>query len=373
MMLSHLAGSHALVHIEQDNNSTEPSSQMIGDPLDQVAFQFSGWSYNFREKCFQAPKPSNSTSTDPKRLWQIKSFPFDPNRRLSTAIVLMEYHGGNFSLLSLTKGSPETLRNVLSLSKTDDFIESFDMQMADLEGRGFRSIVLAYKDLKHSDIRLSLFPKGLSKDGVDDARRYAVDLPRKTVEDDCKDIDFGGFVCFDASIRPSSERILEELRNGGLKSIMLTGDAIDAAIAVAYQVALVQTKKVAILETDPTQQEQHSRAPPLRWRLIELKKKKGENGVEGSVSLGFEILSIQSVDRILKQVKGGKLTIAASGEALDLCFQEEHADLATREIVDNLSLVTVIARATPHHKNQVISNLKGRCGKRVLMCGKYIT
>ena len=50
-------------------------------------------------------------------------------------------------------------------------------------------------------------------------------------------IDFVGFSCLHAPMRPSSKRVVNEIRKSGTQVCMLTGDGIEAAFSIAEQAA----------------------------------------------------------------------------------------------------------------------------------------
>ena len=98
------------------------------------------------------------------------------------------------------------------------------------------------------ELLLGLFPDGLpariedtDKNNIDravaatisEARTLADQKVHRSSVESGDSFDFIGLACFDASLRPSTSRILSQLRNSGIYSCMLTGDNIDAAVAVA--------------------------------------------------------------------------------------------------------------------------------------------
>lgn len=352
-----MAGCHSLIPLKGAKPGTE--SQLVGDPLDEAAFEYSGWKYNETARCYDAPCAENTTSTmNQTRLWQIKSFPFDPDKRISTALVVLEEgNGSHLRLLTLTKGSPDTMRDMYSRREEENFFGIYEKQRKDFEAKGYRSIAQGWKDLTGTDDMNRLFPDGLKVTEINKARERAETLHRNEFE--VRSLEFGGFVQFDASIRPSSQRIIDELHEGGIRSIMLTGDAIDAAVTVASKVGLIRRRRVAILEVGS--------GGALQWRFVDLKDRQhGHSEAQSDKSVQTFSSSIQDV---LRREKAGKCAIAATGAALDVVF-ESTGDLDTQQFADNLARVSVIARATPKQKNEVISRLK-RCGRTVMMCGKF--
>jgi magnesium-transporting ATPase (P-type) len=375
--LSQLAGCHSLIHLKASSASGGEKRQIVGDPLDEAALQYSGWTYNDTAQCYVAPIQNTTAAADdtpilpsqsfscPVRLWQIKSFPFDPQKRMSTAVVVLENADGSLRLLSFTKGSPDTVRDMYHQREDPNFVGVYEKQRKEFEVQGYRSIAMGWKDLSGTELMTKLFPNGIEKDEMDGARQQGSTLHRSDFEKE--NLEFGGFVRFDASIRPSSRRIIEELNDGGIRSIMLTGDSIDASCTVATKVRLIRERQVAILEVVEGSSENRS----LQWRFIKFHK--GKVGQPGSQGSSFETapFSASSLKDVLKREKLGKCAIATTGVALERMFENVASDPQMKRFVDNLSRVSVIARATPKQKNDVILHLKHQGGHTVMMCGTY--
>lgn len=336
---------------------------MIGDPLDQAAFDSSGWTYNRSSDSYECPQDSavNASSSEPVRLWQLKCFPFDPSKRLSTAVVVLETAGGSLRLLSCTKGSTETIRDMYGLQDQSDFLSRFDGLVQDIEVQGYRSVAMGWNDLSGTEICDSIFPRGITKDEISMARHRASNLHRKDFE--IENLQFGGFVQFDASIRPSSRRIIEELSAGGVRSIMLTGDAINAAVTVAHKVGLAKPEEMAILE------ESGDGSKSLHWRFVKPLRSKTDHA-RTSNSSSFTIpFTSSSLKDLIKQERRGKIGLATTGKVLEKIFQQDEITTDTKSLLDNLPRFSVIARATPNQKKLVVSYLKEHCQRTVMMCG----
>ena len=365
-----LAGCHSLVQL----NGTD----VVGDPLDLAALRYSGWKYNREDDCYELANTKKKASSDPVRLWTVKSFPFDPSKRLSSALVLAELADKSYRLLSLVKGSPETLQRHYDHRNNAAFMKSQKGKVQELEAQGYRTIALGSQDLTNStDLVERLFPQGLSLKKLDlrKAREEGAFLHRNDFEgtredtDTYANFDFMGFACFDTAIRRSSSRVINELRHSGIQPIMLTGDAIDAALAVSLKVGLLDEPSVALLEVDDSA----GIESPLIWRIVKLKA--GKDGTRKALHKDAKIKSVtkSSARDILKLQRRRKCSIAATGPAMELILsdQENSISQGVKSLLsDNLFLVSIIARATPALKKTVIGSLKGKCGKKVVMCGK---
>jgi len=366
-----LAGCHSLVHFEENGKIA-----VVGDPLDQAALKFSGWKYNQTADFYfrQDGDADSIQSSEPVRLWQIRNFPFDPSRRVSSAIVLLQRKDSSLEIWKLTKGSPDTVIDLIE-NDSHDFRSEFHNQTQELEMQGYRCIAMGAKNLGNSSVAQALFPTGLSDNAhtLEQARKngealHRNDIDRKTPGTDGSGLEFCGFSCFDASTRPSSKRVVNELIRGGLKCILLTGDSVDAALSVARKVEIAKHKKIAVLQISENNVDGRDE---LEWKVLRSKVRK-----DGSFRIlrnrtRTEKATISSVKKFIKNQEEGKCSIAANGRALELIFSQ-HTNKLRRLITKNLAAVSVIARATPEVKKKVVEILKEDCGKCVMMCGKLL-
>lgn len=358
-----LAGCHSLVSFQHGSNE---KLALIGDPLDKAAFLFSGWKYDETNNSFALPQGNRTAiaGTDPVRLWQISSFPFDPSRRLSSSIVLVELKNSNLELWRLTKGSPEAMEGLFEVEKDNG--SAFATQTSQLEEDGFRSIAMGAENLTGNSVCSQLFPKGLSAiaESLDLAISQSVSLHRNDVES--RPLMNCGFSCFNAAIRPSSRRVINELRGSDMDCIMLTGDSLDAALSVACKIDLVTTKKVAVLELS---QASSACDMQLAWRILKFKVDKSGSLRKSEGPTTTKAVTAKSVRKILERQEKGLCSIAAKGPALEYVLADDAID-AHRMILRNLGSLSVISRATPELKKRVIESLQVQCSKRVMMCGE---
>lgn len=364
-----LAGCHSLVNLDGEGSN----STLIGDPLENASLRFSGWKYNSDDDSYSLSDTETNQESGPIRLWQIKSFPFDPSKRLSTTLVIAKYADNSCKVWSLTKGSSDSMIHLYTMQSDSAFKKSYKKKIQNLDAQGYRSIALGSKDLSNSSLVMErLFPGGLAcdSDAIMYARSEGASLHRRDIESLggnstlSAGLDFSGFACFDASLRPSSSRVLNELFYGGINSIMLTGDSIDAALSVGRMVGLVKQRKVAILETA-----ENNGSIDLTWRIMSPKSGKQEKSAK---LLQFKsqkkAVTPSSLKKILNEQKKGLCAIATTGQALEKIL-DESSGKTFQLLLDNLSSVSIIARATPSLKESVITCLRQRCGKKVMMCG----
>ena len=324
---------------------------------------YSGWKFDGSDESFRLPKESAKSlrASEPVRLWQISSFPFDPNRRLSSAIVLVELKDSTLELWRLTKGSPEAVKKAFQADIYDG--SGFQAQVTQLEANGFRSIAMGAENLTNDSICHQLFPDGLSSSTTDlkTAQENSAKLHRSDIES--RSLINCGFACFNAAVRPSSRRVINELHASEIDCIMLTGDSMDAALSVASKVDLVTTKKVAVLELQEPSSALETR---LVWR-----KSRCKTGNDGTMQVrdDSEPVTLESLRKYLRRHEKGSWSIAANSRAIEHLLDQPLVDVH-KLLLRNLGSLSVIARATPESKKKVVDALRLLGGRKVMMCGK---
>lgn len=349
-----LAGSHSLIHA---------NGKLVGDPLDIAALKFTGWKYDIRSRCFSGKKG--------KRLWQIKSFPFDAGRRMSAAIVLFRDDDRSIKLYKVIKGSHEGIRKLLQkqdcFGSQDEFYSLYDKKADELGSEGIRHIAMAVQDITHSSIAKKLFPTGYPKMSfkkkttrrrnkevekvIQNAKIVATKCFHIEHFDNCSEYDFIGFACFDASLRPSTGRVIQEIRKSGTEVIMLTGDGPAAALAIAKKSDFFdRPKKVAYLSVDDTSN--------LIWHIASFANGQGSN---------FKDFNEENTKEILSKVDSGKYVIVAIGRAIEIMNDDNNE--SSLLMLQNLDKISVIARSSPQTKQYVVSTLRNHCEKKVMFVG----
>jgi cation-transporting ATPase 13A1 len=357
-----LAGCHSLSSIKGI------PSKLIGDPLDVASLDYSSWDFNSTDKSARIGKPSNSANAydteivipKAKKLWQIKTFPFDATKRRSFALLLVEHENGSFRLWKVIKGAPDSVRSLL-LAQDDKFLISYDQMIEDLGSKGIRMVAMAVKDVTHSAISETLFPRGLPESKkkslkyIAKARKAAIsnvhvgDFENSLHES----MNFVGFACFDASLRPSTPRIISDIRRSGTDVCMLTGDGTAAALSVARLANFFddKCKQIASLQIKKDR---------LIWIFTRLK-----NGHTYE-----DKFNIETVERVIANQNSCACAIIIAGDAMERLLDVTMKDnIATNHMLNNLDKVAVISRASPQTKQQTLSILNSRCGRKTLMCG----
>ena len=329
-----LAGCHALVR------STQADERWIGDPLDSASFLFSGWRYDKKDGSF--------CDKQQRRLWQLKTFPFDANRKLSSALVLVQ-QGKEYSLMYVVKGSSETVQRNFLRRKNRKFQTWYQGQLTELGKDGVRTVAMVAKtvEVTNSSLCEALLPTG-AEQNITAHLRKAKKLAKKLVSRDDIESDsatgwkFCGFACFDATVRPSTPRIIRELQTANIQTMMLTGDGVDAAISVAKRSNILpQTKTVATLDCDDQGE--------LVWK---------EDGRKTTCSSGSVL-------------RDRSLSLAMTGNAAEKLLAGRHSDENARYILSKIHKIVVFARCSPKQKKMIVGALREYGKKKVLMCGKY--
>ena len=322
-----LAGSHSLVQVE---------NELVGDPLDLASLRASNWILNKEKGTYH--------NKDGASLWQIKTFPFDANRRTSSSLVVVQDSEGSFRVYKLLKGSPDAIQDLVSVNK-----DSFGDTVTQLGQEGYRIIAMGIHDITdNTTIVEKLFPSGFpnattsTTKAIKKAKKIAQTmLHRDSVETGT--FDFCGFSCFEAAVRPSTPRVIDELQQAQIGVTMLTGDGVDAAVSVARRCRIIpDSADVAVVDWD-------AETSTLLWKRI--------GGTDNSKISTRSILSNKK-----------SYALVATGSAVEAmtkstCTSEE------KMLQSKLHTFSIFARASPKQKVIVASALKQN-GKRVLMCGK---
>ena len=375
-----LAGCHSLVDLGDTSTNRH---HFVGDPLDLASLQYVGWTYNSAHDTFEKRNPNPKKKNEPVKLWQMKTFPFDANRRTSSALLLVMDGSGRCQLWKTIKGAPDVIARAVH-PKHEKW---YKKQIRKLGGQGLRVIAMAAIEVSvDDDLTMSLFPNGLphsaslsdkefhativkARNGVGSLHRiefegFEID---GTTEGDTP-FQMVGFASFDAAIRPSTRRIIQELKAAQVNVIMLTGDGVDAAISVADAAGLLSCEvSIAVLDVE----ECSTGDSKLVWKM--LSKKTSERKTKGS---SFEIekwLSFgeETVERVLEDAENGRYSLVITGKAAELLLSADSPfnDKGHLQLRKNLYQFTIFAGASPKQKRTVVSNLKDHSGMKVLMCG----
>jgi cation-transporting ATPase 13A1 len=329
-----LAGCHSLVELQKE---------LVGDPLDLASLRYSKWALQ---------KDGSFQNNDGTTLWQIKTFPFDANRKTSSSLVLVQGADNEACrLYNLIKGSPDVVQGLVSIDNN-----YFGDTVTQLGEEGYRVIAMGIQDVTNdTELVDKIFPTGLptiannatsTKSTIKKAKKVAQKaLHRDSME--ASGFDFCGFSCFEAVVRPSTPRIIKELQQAKMGVTMLTGDGVDAAVSVARRCQLISnTSEVAVLDWVDSK---------LSWKRL------GET----SDNVDEKPLSTRKI--FAKNAES--YALVATGSAVEALAGKEDLSREEKLVQSKLHTFGVFARASPSQKVLVASTFKQN-DRKVLMCGK---
>ncbi len=154
-----------------------------------------------------------------KKCERILDIPFDSDRKMFTTLNKI-----NNDVYILCKGSMDSLIEKVNLSKTEKQ-EIFD-KVKNLSKKALRTLGFAYK-------KLDYIPKDI-----------------KELEKEEYNLSFAGIL---GMIDPPRESVKESVvlcKNAGIRPIMITGDSIDTATAIAKEVGIISNDDEAILGSE---------------------------------------------------------------------------------------------------------------------------
>ncbi|KAL5367353.1 P-type ATPase 3 [Cryptosporidium parvum] len=129
-----------------------------------------------------------------------------------------------------TKGASES---ILKFSIKNQSTEEIEFRTSKLSSSGFYVIIIAYRELKSDKESIELY-------------RLLNESERINFEVDLIPV---GILCFSNCIRKEAPFIIKEIKDLGIKPIILTGDNSDCALCVAKQVGIINSQfKVSNIE-----------------------------------------------------------------------------------------------------------------------------
>ena len=284
------------------------SGEMMGDPLEKSMFQHA--------QTWTITKHRNNDTTivaNGQESFQIlKVFPFTSKlKRMSVFI-----SSGN-EYFVLTKGAPEIIQKYLK--KVPD---NYAQVVRHHELSGQRVLALAYKKISSTTGNWS-----------------------KTTQQEVEcNLDFGGLIALDCPLKPKTRTVLKSLQTSGLKTIMITGDALYTAAHVAKQVKILSSKK---------KQYQFSMSNNA-FALVPLFSQ------DETDAIAYTPSNVKMIRDLV--VKEQKIQVSATGQVVTSFLQQNPNDF------EFLSYISVFARHAPRQKEAVIFSLN-KAGEMTLMCG----
>ena len=187
--------------INIDNNEI----QYLGDPTETAivkAYENIGYSYN-------------NLINEYKRINEI---PFDSDRKMMSVITKSD--NSQYKYMIIVKGAPDRI-----------FLRSVNLSKSDLD-----LIQNVTKDMSLNALRALAI-------GV----KYTNTLPKNFTSDEIeKDLNLVGVVGIIDPPRPEVKLAIEECKKAGIRPIMITGDHVDTASAIAKELGILESGQLAI-------------------------------------------------------------------------------------------------------------------------------
>ena len=219
-----MAGCQSLRHLKAANGEVS----LVGDPLEVVMLQSSGWSLHTggADGTVTARAPSGSVCATQTQVFDFNS----EYARMAACVTLTDPRTGallNDAHRVLVKGSPEA---VLRLCLPSSVPADFEAVLARYAGLGYRVLGAAERVLAPSEA----------------AAAAAGGLTREKAEGHGQ-LRFCGLVVLENQLKPSSAGVIAALQAADIKCVMVTGDHARTAVTVARAANIVGRDVVCVL------------------------------------------------------------------------------------------------------------------------------
>lgn len=202
-------------------------------------------------------------------LERIFELPFDSERKLMTTVNII-----NNKRVSITKGAPDILLSRCETIDINNHIVTFDEEQS-------KSVVESNLAMANEALRVLAFGYKILDDDVD--------LSKLTHENLENNLTFFGLVGMIDPPRPEAKAAIAVCKKAGIKTIMITGDHKNTAIAIAKQLDIIENEKQALsgIELDKLSDEElfktignylvYARVSPVnKVRIVNTWRSKGE-------------------------------------------------------------------------------------------------
>lgn len=157
-----------------------------------------------------------------KKFTIVKEFPFDSTRKMMSIIVVDQ----NGKYFSVTKGAPDVLvgksESILWEGrlqyKSAEIAQKVEVAISEMSSNALRNIAIAYKPLNERSI------EGIKENDIEE------------------EVTFIGLQGMIDPPRPEVKQAVKECRAAGIKTVMITGDHILTAKAIAKQLGILKNK-----------------------------------------------------------------------------------------------------------------------------------
>ncbi|KAK2598982.1 hypothetical protein QQS21_005587 [Conoideocrella luteorostrata] len=322
--------------------------ELVGDPLDQKMFEFTGWSFEEGKQRAGEGEDDEQGGLTPSiarppdgtvELGVLKSFEFISQLRRASVITRQF---GQRSGDIFVKGAPEAMKEIC---RPESFPTGYDELLSNYTHKGYRVIGCATKHLPH----LSWVK--------------AQKMTRSEVE---SNLDFIGFIIFENKLKPTTANVLKELLDSNIGAVMVTGDNILTAISVARECGLIDRQAHCFV---PRFVRGDARDPmaELQWESVDNSLFCLNNATllplppppEEDASLPYDISNIRNY------------SLAVSGDVFRWIVDYASPAVLQRMLVQG----RVFARMSPDEKHELVEKLQsidyccGFCGDGANDCG----
>ena len=177
-----------------------------------------------------------------RKMPRVDEIPFDSERKLMTTVHRLK---DNYRVI--TKGAPDILIDRCTRIYLDGKIQTLTnvqknkikKQNADMAGNALRVLGVAYKDI--DNLQKDLY---INKDGRFDLKRDSTDSKKITPNEN--DLIFVGLIGMIDPPREGVKEAVKTCKNAGIKTVMITGDHIATAKAIAKELGILNLGDLAI-------------------------------------------------------------------------------------------------------------------------------
>lgn len=233
------------------NDATYSENTQTGDPT-EIALLEAGYKYGIKKEELEGVHA------------RLNELPFDSDRKLMTTV-----NKYNDDIYVMTKGAIDNLFNICThvyrngevLELTEDIKHEFMESANDMSKDALRVLAGAYKKISKNEVNSDSLEENLTLIGL----VGMIDPPREEVKDSIK-----------------------ECKKSGIKTIMITGDHKDTALAIAKELNIAEDKSQAVFgkELDKMSDEELSEridnlrvfarvSPEHKVRIVKAFKEKG--------------------------------------------------------------------------------------------------
>ncbi|XP_031788027.1 probable cation-transporting ATPase 13A3 isoform X2 [Nasonia vitripennis] len=317
---------HSLTIIDQE---------LSGDPLDVKIFESTGWELDEPELTDPAklrrllpltyvrPAHESGHGDHPAGGMEIiQQYQFSSTLQRMSVIARRSDDPSGF--VAYTKGSPEM---ILSLSCAESIPSDVSSTLRCFTEQGYRVIAMASKRIEVTDEQVQK-------------------IPRDVVE---KDLDFLGLIILENRLKEPTTKVIKELRDANIKTVMITGDNIQTAISVAKECGILSHEETVIsISVVPTESK-------LRPEIY-------FNAAQGLPRLEKK-LKTSSLEDLEFGIYAKNYKFALTGDTWQL-LREHYDDILPRICTKGV----VFARMSSDQKQQLVVELI-QLGYHVAMCG----